>query len=179
MTMHEFDEILKKATAGVGSEFFYLEIADGDPVFRERVYCYELYHQMRKRWPVGSPYFLNGEIDKRAHPILRALGIDGKKPDFLIHTPGEMNNNYAIIEVKHSLKEKSEIRKDIETLSKFVHEVEYKRAIYLIFGRSATPDGADKIKAIVEERNDPVQIELWLHAVAGRSATLCTTFGLT
>jgi hypothetical protein len=32
----------------------------------ERVYYYELYHQMRRRWPEPdhSPYWLNGEIDK-------------------------------------------------------------------------------------------------------------------
>lgn len=39
---------------------------------------------MRKLWPEGSPFVLNGEVDKRAHPILGRLGADGVTLDFLI-----------------------------------------------------------------------------------------------
>jgi len=47
--MDELTSILQQATAG--------------PVYPERVYCNELYHQMRMLWPKTTPFYLNGEID--------------------------------------------------------------------------------------------------------------------
>lgn len=172
--MNELTDILQTATAGVDAMYFHLNIDGGDPVFRERVYCYELYHQMRKNWPTQSQYFLNGELDKRAHPILSELGADHAKPDLLVHTPGAMAGNYAIIEVKHSAAPGG-IRKDLETLSLFVRKVGYQRAIYLIYGREANARGVGKIEAIADEFQDLVPIEVWLHSEAGQPATHNTT----
>lgn len=46
--METFVKILRKATANIPPEYFQLPIAGReDPIYRERVYCYELYHQMR------------------------------------------------------------------------------------------------------------------------------------
>lgn len=168
--MKEFSEILQVATAGVEAAYFHLNIAGGDSIFRERVYCYELYHQMRKNWPAGCSYFLNGEIDKRAHPILRALEADNTKPDLLIHMPGEMAGNYAIIEVKHSTAA-SGVRKDLRTLDRFVREVGYQRAIYLIYGWEANAEGVAKIKEIANEFADLAPIEVWLHSEVNQPAT--------
>ena len=84
--MHELDEILQQATAAICREYSLLPIHGADPVHRERVYCYELYHQMRLRWsaPSSCPYRLNGEIDKGGHPYFR--NDRGKpKPDPLVH----------------------------------------------------------------------------------------------
>jgi hypothetical protein len=88
--MQELSDVLQAATSAIEPMYFRLEIDGGDPVYRERVYCYELYHQMRLRWPNGCPYYLNGEIDKAAHPILMQLGAAHAKPDLLIHQPGYM-----------------------------------------------------------------------------------------
>jgi hypothetical protein len=62
--MEQLTEILRQATAAISNDYFLLPIRGADPVYRERVYCYELYHQMRLRWPQGSPCRLNGEVDK-------------------------------------------------------------------------------------------------------------------
>lgn len=172
--MNELSEILQVATAGVEAMYFHLNIDGGDPVFRERVYCYELYHQMRKNWPADCQYFLNGELDKRAHPILRELGADHAKPDLLIHTPGAMAGNYAIIEVKHSTVAGG-VRKDLETLDLFVRKVGYKRAIYLIYGWEANAEGVAKIEAIANEFQELVPIEVWLHSEVNQPATHNTT----
>lgn len=67
--MEQLDEILNHRTAAIDGEYFLLPIHGADPVHRERVYCYELYHQMRLRWP-ATHYRLNGEIDKGDHPYL-------------------------------------------------------------------------------------------------------------
>jgi hypothetical protein len=74
MEQEPLTKILREATAGVGEIYFRLPISDGIPAFKERVYCYELYHQMRRRWPEGSKFVLNAELDKRAHPRLRTDG---------------------------------------------------------------------------------------------------------
>lgn len=162
--------ILQNATAAIKPTYFSLDIAGGPSLFRERVYCYELYHQMRRIWPPESVEVLNGEIDKSAHPILNLLGKKGAtKPDFLVHSPGTMTNNFAILEVKHSITKKG-IKKDIETLDFFMKKAGYQRAIYLIFGAKTTNGEIEKIKAVADEYAELKPIELWLHTEAGQPA---------
>lgn len=57
----------------------------GEPIYRERVYCYELYHQLRYKMeidPLWDEYELAGDLDKIGYSI-----ITGKfKPDLLFMT---------------------------------------------------------------------------------------------
>ena len=75
-----FDEILRRASRNVQEQWFQLPISGGDPVYRESVYCYELYHQMRCRWPKGTDCILCGEVDKGGTPI---SGLVNESPTFL------------------------------------------------------------------------------------------------
>ena len=77
-----------------------IDVAGSDAaVFGERVYSYELYHQLRNTFCDRFPYKLGGAIDKVSHRLIEpALGV--KKPDFVVHVPGDMNGNLAIVEVK-------------------------------------------------------------------------------
>src|ERR1700733_8802407 len=111
--MDELTEVLTKATAAIECGYFHFNIAGGPSIYRERVYCYELYHQMRCLWPANS-FYLNGEVDKAGHPLLSDLR--SKKPDLLVHRPGDEHGNHAVIEVKPSRVDDDDIRKDIETL---------------------------------------------------------------
>ena len=115
--MKELTQVLEKATRAIGAGYFCLNIDGGHPIYRERVYCYELYHQMRSLWPPESPFYLNGEVDKRAHPILRELGADNAIPDLLVHQPGNMSGNHAVIEVKNSNVDGEEVTKGLTTLT--------------------------------------------------------------
>jgi len=81
--MDELTQILIDATRLIEPGYFRLDIEGDAPVYRERVYCYELYHQMRLRWPKHCRHVLNGEVDKSGHRLLRELKLDGFKPDFL------------------------------------------------------------------------------------------------
>jgi hypothetical protein len=72
--MKELTKILAEATGTVGNGYLRLNIDGGDPVYRERVYCYELQHQMRLRWPADCQFCQNGALDKPARPILTKLG---------------------------------------------------------------------------------------------------------
>jgi hypothetical protein len=161
--MRELTDLLRDATAGIGPEYFRLPIHGSGPVYRERVYCYELYHQMRLRWPRNCPFLINGEVDKAAHPILKQLGADRTKPDFLIHQPGDMAGNHAIMEVKSSLTPNRGLRKDISTLSRFLREVGYLRAIYLIYGDGNGETLIKRIGAVAKLLGGIVPIEIWFH----------------
>ncbi len=170
--MVELDSILSEAAAHVDKMYFHLRIDGGDaPIFRERVYCYELYHQMRLLWPKTTKFFLNGEVDKAAHPILRKLDADKAKPDFLVHTPGYMTGNYAIIEVKHICATKQGIIKDLKTLIKFKDQVSYQRGICLIYGDLPGNEVLSKVCEAAREANIELRkIELWQHKKPGEMA---------
>lgn len=168
--MHQLNELLRQATESVPPEYFQIALDGGDPRYRERVYCYELYHQLRCRWPDNTPFYINGELDKAAHPILRELGADYAKPDLLIHQPGHMTGNHAIIEIKSSNAQRKGVMKDLETLSLFLAKVSYQRAIYLIFGHKAE-DTATYVRKVASGFEGSQSIELWLHTAPGEPAT--------
>lgn len=172
--MDNLNSILEAATARVAAPYFRLNIDGGNPVYRERVYCYELYHQMRLLWPVAGPYLLNGEVDKRAHPLLKESKASRSKPDLLVHIPGNWEGNFAIIEVKHSLALDG-IRKDLHTLDVFLRQVDYKKAIYLIYGAQATAHGASIVESVACDFPELRPIEIWLHSEVGVPAVLHTT----
>ena len=168
--MENFDIIFQQATENIESEFYQLPVAGKeDPIYRERVYCYELYHQLRSLWPIGTEYTLSGEVDKKGHPLIRNNGLDDKKPDFLIHVPGNMGQNYLVVEVKQINTDRREIFKDLKTLTAFRLHGQYQRAILLFYG--LLDEGFDKIRTTVNgivnnEGVDLVRrklIELWHH----------------
>lgn len=167
--MEQLTEILRQATAAIGNGYFLLPIHGADPVYRERVYCYELYHQMRLRWPAGSPYRLNGEVDKSAHPYFQQMDAGKPKPDLLVHQPGSGEYNHAVIEVKSVAGQ--DIQKDLETLSLF-RNIGYERAIYLIYGAD---DRVAKVRSLAERVPHLAPIELWLHLAPNAPASLLHT----
>lgn len=175
--MRELTEILREATKAVAVGYFHLQLDGGNPIYRERVYCYELYHQMRLRWPANTDFFLNGEVDKAAHPILRRLGVDRIKPDFLVHQPGHMAGNHAVIEVKSSDARPNEIRKDLINLSTFINIIGYRRAIYLIYGYGASERKIDLVQSIAEKIENLAPIEMWVHGTVNLEATHRHTLG--
>jgi hypothetical protein len=131
--LEAFLSVLRRSSAQVGDEYFQLSQADGDEVYRERVYCYELYHQMRCRWR-GSPYSLGGEVDKAGHPIFRDGPYGRSKPDFLVHQPGAMDRNLAIVEVKAGTASLAELNEDLAKLTWFCSSARYFAGILLIYG---------------------------------------------
>ena len=160
--MDELTDILIKATAGISPEYFLLPIHGAEPVYRERVYCYELYHQMRSHWPNESPYRLNGEVDKAAHPYF----TDGTapKPDLLVHQPGT-GRNCAAVEIKTARAMAAGIMKDLQTLTRFVNEFGYQRAIYLLYG-DVTESTMQMVDALATEMPGGERLEIWFHPAA-------------
>ncbi len=171
--MEQLDEILRAATRAISPEYFQLPVAGRDPALYERVYCYELYHQMRGRWPETN-LFLTGEIPKRGHEIIMASIESAVVPDFLIHEPGNMDHNHAILEVKSSQATAFGIRKDLATLDQFCLQVGYQRAIYLFYGGEVDLNSVRKLAA---ERPVQAYIEIWLHSEPGVEAERIAVVG--
>ena len=171
--MDQLDDIVRSATAAIGHQYFQLPVAGRDPVLYERVYCYELYHQMRSRWP-ETTLFLTGEIPKHGHEIIMANIENAVVPDFLIHEPGNMGNNHAIIEVKSSQATAFGIRKDLATLDQFCAQVGYQRAIYLFYGGGID---LDLVRKLAAERPVQTYIEIWVHSEPGAAADLIEVVG--
>jgi len=128
-----FMEHLCDATAVIPWQYFQLPVfSKEDPIYRERVYCYELYHQLRmilEQDGALAGYTLSGEIDKQGHPVIRRCA-----PDFVFHNPGYMEN-LIVVEVKPINAAVEGIRKDRETLEYFLStEVRYQAGVELIYG---------------------------------------------
>ena len=113
-------------------------------VQRERVYCYELYHQLRCHLGDQFSYTVHGEIDKGGQQWIReqlthydpALQRT-PNPDFVIHQPGNIavGTQLVAIEVKPTKRLNLEkAQKDIRKLRAFVEAIGYQHAIFLIFG---------------------------------------------
>jgi hypothetical protein len=175
-TMNDLDQILANATRSIEAGYFYLRIAGGGHVYRERVYCYELYHQLRVHWPTDSQFYLNGEVDKSAHPLFGNLRT---KPDLLVHQPGSMDGNFAIIEVKSPSASSAGISKDLTTLCRFIRDLNYKRAIYLIYGADVDDRLFKRILRRAENIKISALIELWVHREAGAPAEFFATLQTT
>ena len=160
--MYKFDKILKEALAGIGEQYFQLPLAGSDDlIYRERVYCYELYHQMRVRWPEDCQYSLCGEVDKAGHPLIRENGLDNLKPDFLVHVPRYMRGNYVVMEVKSASSYLNGICKDIETLQTFIAHANYERGIILIYGQEfdELPE-----QICLQLQRVSKEIDIWIHS---------------
>jgi hypothetical protein len=129
-----FMQFLLEAGEKIEPHYFQIPIAgSGELKYRERVYSYELYHQLRIALGDDFPYKLDGEVDKEGHPIIHPT-LGPKKPDLIVHKAGKMNRNLVVIEVKPIKVKKRGLEKDINTLKRFLGEAQYYRAIMLIYG---------------------------------------------
>ncbi len=120
-----FMDLLRRATSSVSDPWFLLPYYGDNPsvtrvTYRERVYCCELYHQIRKLSEHSdefADYVLSGELDKSG---LRAVTAGRQAPDFVWHKPG-LPRNAVVIEVKRaSPLEVDDLCKDLQTLSDFL-----------------------------------------------------------
>ena len=178
--MEQLNHVIQAATAAIGDAYIFFPIDGGPAIYRERVYCYELYHQMRKEWPPHCDYSLNGEVHKGGHPILGPRGFGNVMPDFLVHRPGPggMAHNHAIIEVKGPDVDDEDLENDLVKLNRFVTLAGYERAIYLFYASRADRDQywIDRIGGDVDRLGLIAPIELWLHRAAGNAAANVQTF---
>lgn len=125
-------DLVFSAARQIPWDCFNVPVAGTDqPAIRERLFCYEFYHQFRlAATAAGFPYSIGGELDKGGHPIIRGDLI----PDFVVHQPGDMSRNLCVIEVKPIVGLRTGFAKDLKTLTTFVRDYGYYRGILLVFG---------------------------------------------
>ena len=169
-------EAFLEATTNISSEYFKLRVGySPEPIYRERAYCYELYHQLRILLGDGFPYLLSGEIDKQGYEkIVQQCGEI--KPDFLIHQPGTMSAdaNLAIIEVKAITVDLPAFETDLRKLNCMVNiDNGYYRAIMLIYGiGDLQRQIKERYKRLCE--TNPDRFELFHHSAVGNQAMKIT-----
>lgn len=165
--MQSLDDILKNASAAIEATHFKLPVFGGANVRRERVYCYELYYQMRARW-FDNEFVLNAEVDKSGasagFPSLGRL-----KPDFVVHIPGS-RTNYAAIEVKPIEMTYPGLAKDFRSLNRLL-AAEYERGVLLVFGGPFTTANRQMVRDAAAAAVADDRIELWNHSAAGEKAS--------
>ena len=128
---------LQCACESIGKEYFTFQSAvenEGTMKYKERVYAYELYHQLRCNL-YDRGYTLHGEYFKHKTPLI-PNNIRGKSPDLIVHVPESNSENLAVIEIKRvDPFYKSEVMKDLNKLSSFLNKPTcYKIGIELFFG---------------------------------------------
>jgi hypothetical protein len=169
-----FEGLIQEAAAAVGNLYFQLPVAERtDAVYRERVYCYELYHQLRLIWK-GFDFTLCGEVDKGGHPLFCRGDYQHAKPDFLVHRPGEMERNLACVEVKPCVRPWDEFRDDLKKLTWFCHHARYHRGMFLVYGAEKDEtESRDLLKTKLRRAMDDPAIDrecicLMHHAAVGK-----------
>ena len=89
-------DIIFQAVANVEQKYFNLEVTYGNNfIVRERVFCYELYHQLRLLLKGRTDLTLNGEPDKRFHDDINKA--DWRNPDFVVHRPNSWLDNRVVV----------------------------------------------------------------------------------
>lgn len=189
--LEHFSNILSRATKKIDADYMQLPVAGReDTIYRERVYCYELYHHLRSAMSQLCPYMLCGELDKSGHPYIRGNSLDRVKPDFLVHAPLSMSENLVAIEVKPVARiisgnassgaakrcaiRRDAIKKDLRTLTAFRRDGKYRRAIYLIYGDDDRRFQHIRAGALALNNDlkgiDLELIDLYYHKRSGQSA---------
>ena len=129
-------ELIKHALQAIEPSYFNLKTTyEPSGIVRERVFCYELYHQMRLLMTEEHGFSLNGEIDKRGH--LDFKPEHRKNPDFVFHIPGTHSGNAIVMEVKGRIDyHNRELQEDFKTLLNFVSNYHYQMGIFLLYNHS-------------------------------------------
>ena len=169
---------LLQASEQVGPEYFQLPVAGAEePEYRERVYCYELYHRWRCHWDDDFPFSLGGEIDKSGHPLIRGAA----KPDFLVHIPRHMTN-LVIVEVKPSNASAAKMTADLKKLTSYRRDLRdqnglaasYYAAYFWVYGVRVDqwPELRSRLLAEIGRSRDfdPELVSCFLHEQAGSRA---------
>lgn len=158
--------MLRQAAIQVQRPWFHMSIASAveEPAqlaYRERVYCYELYHQIRLLSTEGigrragaTRLLLSGELDK--YGINSVIPGGRQKPDLVWHEPGKSDYNAAVAEVKtmQGLTSPVGMNAALTTLRDFLQaapKVRYQSGILLVFGEGARATVLREVRKNVEE----------------------------
>lgn len=127
-------ELLKESLKKIEKKYYLIDTASksANPITRERVFCYELYHQARciqMKTKKDNIFIINGEPDKKGH-----TKFESENPDLIFHNCKSMDENYLVIEVKCPFAGKNLVNNDVEKLLNFIKKYQYQLAAFVMFG---------------------------------------------
>ncbi len=106
---------LQDALLAVSPDYFNYADPDGRRRYGERVFAYELYHQMRLRFPLS--HYVDGEFQKGLRAIPELERTETLIPDLVIHHRDELTKNLLAIEIKTSSRiDGSDLLRDMQKL---------------------------------------------------------------
>lgn len=154
-TVELFLQLIMDSLENVGDEYYKLTTTYRTlGVVRERIFCYELYHQMRLIQSARglTDVQIHGEIDKSGHVAFDSNAR--KNPDFVFHVPGMMKGNAIVVEVKGKIEGTYQegVYKDIVTLSKFTNNKHYYHSAVLIIYNCTYDEFLRKIGEFLKNR---------------------------
>ena len=166
----EYIDLFKKALPRINPNYFRLTTTyEPSGIVRERVFCYELYHQIRSIMTDDKKLSLNGEIDKQSHKDFDKS--DRKNPDFVFHMPGKHDFNVLVVEVKGKLLDPrgrplNSIRKDLETIQLFINKYNYRAGLFILYNHSFKELLEKHGQTIKQLRSDPSSSFIFLLSIS-------------
>lgn len=165
--MDRFKSLIKEALTKISIKYFQQPTIEKDRFkYGERVFCYELYHQLRCLQEKFYGLEISGEAVKSKFQSTDLT--NNKIPDILIHNFGHHDNNEVIIEVKTDIDSFTNgIDKDFEILNTFTHEqsvFKYKLGISLVVNydfEKFINENNTKAKELKSHIENNLRIELW------------------
>ena len=91
-------ERIRQSILAVAPDYFVVHLPGGSRKHQERVFAYELYHQLRVRFT--EHWYVNGEFRKGLSLIPRVERTDWIIPDIVIHQPHTLERNLVALEIK-------------------------------------------------------------------------------
>lgn len=105
----------------------------------ERVFCYELYYQMKTLQNTRWRECFNEGNTRNLIISSEITKLDNVYPDFVFHNDAlhdnaDETNQFAVIEVKLSGASNQDVKKDILKIQKFIMQLDYQNGIFLYIG---------------------------------------------
>lgn len=138
---NEAKEIIARSSPGQRAGWRRKRIGDAIVQTGERMFCYELYHQLRNLLDENSQTFQNvhlqGELQKiHILTLLERYELQALSgnfiPDLLLHSPGTAEFHPYVIEAKADrFLSWEDIRDDLSKICEFITRYHYQRGIFL------------------------------------------------
>ncbi len=174
-----FKSALVSSSCNIDGQFFAVQrYAEEGPeqVQRERVYCYELYHQLRSRLGDSFPYVLHGELDKRGQEFIETRMKSEPVPDFVVHRPGRIGFEDQLVAIEVKTCQGFSVaagQRDVDKLVGFVQYVGYLHGILLVVGSCSDQHGVAGIASSLVVSDERIHV-LWHWQVGQSVIALCS-----
>jgi hypothetical protein len=157
---------LQKAILAVAPSYFRVEMPDGNSQYGERIFAYELYHQMRIHFP-SEHGKLHGEYRKGLRHVPELEDHRTYIPDLILHQSGTIDSNLLAIEIKTSAKLNiADLLDDIKKLEYYTNprKLNFKMGVMIVTNFSildACHKDTPKMKQVAEIVRRAPRIAIW------------------